>query len=77
MRDSETRFKRVPSRFSGSGISLAYLKLGIWGFKAKSGRDSGLKVCTGGRMPKIFLGITGMHEYLGRDYGIETRDSGF
>ena len=31
----------------------------------------------GGRMPKIFLGITGMHEYLGRDYGIETRDSGF
>ena len=75
MRDSETPFKRVLSKFFGIR-DFPYLKLGIWGFKAKSGRDSGLKVCAGGRMPKIFLGITGMHEYLGRDYGIETRDSG-
>ena len=40
-------------------------------FKAKSGRDSGLKVSSEGGMPKITLGITGLHEILGRDYGIE------
>ena len=48
-----------------------YLKLGIRDFKVKSGRDSGLKVYTRGGMPKITLGITGLHEILGRDYGIE------
>ena len=40
-------------------------------FKAKSGRDSGLTVSSEGGMPKITLGITGLHEILGRDYGIE------
>ena len=48
-----------------------YLNLGIRDLKAKSGRVLGLKVCLGGGMPKITLGITGLHEILGRDYGIE------
>ena len=48
-----------------------YLRLGIRDFKGKSGRDSGLKVCAGGGMPKVTLGITGLPEILGRDYGIE------
>ena len=48
-----------------------YLRLGIRDFKAKSGRDSGLKVCGGGAMPKVTLGITGLPEILGRGYGIE------
>ena len=39
--------------------------------KAKSGRVSGLKVCARGGMPKITLGITGLYEIFGRDYGIE------
>ena len=38
------------------------LKLGIWDFKAKSLRDSGLKVYVGGEMPIITLGISGFHE---------------
>lgn len=45
-----------------------YFRLGIWDFAAKSGRDSGLKVCTGGGMPHI---ATRLNEILGRDYGIE------
>ena len=48
-----------------------YLRLGIRDFKGKSGRDLGLKVCTGGGMPKVTLGITGLPENLGRDYGTE------
>ena len=48
-----------------------YLRLGIRDFKAKSGRDLGLKVCVGGGMPKVTLGITELPEILGRDYGIE------
>ena len=48
-----------------------YLKFGIWDCKAKSGRDSGMKVCAGGGMPKVTLGITELHEILGRDYRIE------
>ena len=48
-----------------------YLRLGIRDFKGKSGRDLGLKVCAGGGMPKVTLGITGLPENLGRDYGIE------
>ena len=48
-----------------------YLNLGIRDLKAKSGRVLGLKVCLGGGMPKIILRITGLHEILGRDYGIE------
>ena len=42
-------------------------KLGIRDFKAKRGRDSGLKVCTGYRIPKITLEITGLRENLNRD----------
>ena len=34
-------------------------------------RDLGLKVCAGDGMPKITLGITGLHEVLGRDYRSE------
>ena len=49
------------------------LKLGIRDFKAKSERDLGLKVCAGGGMPKITLGITGLHEVLGPDYESEKR----
>ena len=48
-----------------------YLRLGIRDLKAKSGRDSGIKVCAGGGVPKITLGITGLPEILGRDYAIE------
>ena len=47
------------------------MRLGIRDFKGKSGRDLGLKVCAGGGMPKVTLGITGLPENLGRDYGIE------
>ena len=35
------------------------LKVGTRDFKAKSGRDSCLKVCAGDGMPKISLGIMG------------------
>ena len=38
--------KRVPKSFLGIR-DFPYLKLGIWDFKAKSGRDSGLSVCGG------------------------------
>ena len=66
----EHSFKRVTKRVFGIR-DFRYLKLGIRDLKAKSGRDSGLKVCARGGMPKIALGITGLHEILGRDYGIE------
>jgi len=66
-----SRFEgRVPNRFFGIR-DFRYLKPGIRDLKEKSGRVSRLKVCTGGGMPKITLGITGLHEILGRDYGIE------
>ena len=48
-----------------------YLKHGIRDLKVKLGRVSGLKVSAGGGMPKISLGITRLHEILGRDNGIE------
>ena len=60
----------VPNRLFGIR-DFPYLKLGIRDFKTKSGRDSGLKVCLGGGMPKITLGIMGLHNILGRDYWIE------
>ena len=41
-------------------LGITGLKIGIRDFRAKSGRDSGLKVCAGGGMPKITLGITGL-----------------
>ena len=43
-----------------------YLKLGIRDLKVKQERDSGLKVCSAGVMPKITLGITGLNEIMGR-----------
>ena len=52
-----------------SGFSL--WKLEIRDFIARSGLDSWLKVCAAGVMPKITIGFTGLHEILGRDYGIE------
>ena len=52
-----------------SGFSL--LKLEIRDFTARSGLDSWLKVCAAGVMPKITIGFTGLHEILGRNYGIE------
>ena len=64
------RSKRVSNKFFGMR-DFPYLRLGIRDFKAKSGRDSGLKVCAGGGMPKVTLGITGFPAILGRDYGIE------
>ena len=62
--------KRVLNRFCGI-LDFPHLKLGIRDFKAKSERDLGLKVCAVGGMPKITLGITGLLEVLGRDYGSE------
>ena len=61
---------RVLNRFFGIR-DFPYLKLGIRNLKAKSGGVSGLKVWQGGEIPKITVGITGLHETLGRDYGIE------
>ena len=61
---------RAPNRFSRIR-DFPSLKLGIRDFTGKSGKDSGLKVCAGGGMPKIALGITGLLEILGRDYAIE------
>ena len=49
-------FRRVPNRFSGIR-DFPSLKLGVRDFTAKSGRDSGLKVCTGGGMPKMAKSI--------------------
>ena len=65
-----SRYPRVLKKFFGIR-EFPYLKLGIRDFKAKSGRDSGLKVCAGGGSPKTTRGILGLHELLGRDYGIE------
>ena len=61
---------RVPNRFLGTR-DLPYLNLGIQDLKAKSGRVSGLKLCAGGGMPKITLGITGLYEILGRITGFK------
>ena len=46
-------------------------KLEVRDFKTKSTQDSGLKVCTGGGMPKITIGIKRLLEILGQDYWIE------
>ena len=61
---------RVSNKFFGMR-DFPYLRLGIRDFKAISGRDSELKVCTGSGVPKITLRITGLPEILGRDYRIE------
>ena len=59
-----------PIGFSGSGISL--IRGSEFGkFKAKLGRESGLKVSSEGGMPEISLGITGLNEILGRNSEIK------
>ena len=64
--------RRVPNRFfSVTGISFTDLNLGMRDLKAKLEQDSGLKACLRGGMPNIILGITGLHEILGWDLGIE------
>ena len=60
--------KDPPKGFRDPGFP--YLNLRNRDLKAKSGRVFGLKVCLGGGMPKITLGITGLHEILGRDYRV-------
>ena len=60
--------ERVPDNFFGIR-DFPNLKLGIEDFKSM--RDSGMKVCTVGGMPKMTFGIPGLHEIWGRDYGIE------
>ena len=60
--------ERVPKRCFGI-LDFPYLKLGIRDLK--SGQDWGLTVCPRGGMSKITIGITELHEILGRDYGIE------
>ena len=57
--------------FRMRGQDFPDLKLGVRDFKENSARDSGLKVWSGGAMPKITIGITGLREILGRDYTIE------
>ena len=57
---------RVSNKFFGMR-DFPYLRLGIRDLKAKSGRDSGLKVCAGGGMPKVTLGIA-------RNFGSGLRD---
>ena len=61
---------RLPNRFLGT-CDFPYFKFEIRDLKAKSGRGLGLKVCTGSWTPKITLGITGLHEILGRENDIE------
>ena len=64
------RLLSVPNTFF-SIWDFPCLKLGIRDFQAKSGQDSGLKVCVGGGIPKTTLGITGLHQISGRNYRIE------
>ena len=61
---------RVPNRFLGIR-DFPHLKLGIQDLKPKSWLVSGFKVCLGGGMPKITLGITRLHEILSWYHGIE------
>ena len=56
---------------SNPGTRVLDRFFGIRDFKAKTGRDSGLKVCVRVRMPEITPGITRFQEVLVRDYGIE------
>ena len=57
-----------PNRFFGTG-DFPFFE--ARDFKWKSGRDSGLKACTGGGQPKIDIEIIGLNEIFSRDYGIE------
>ena len=65
---------------SASGRRVSNMFFGMrdfpWGsgfgiLKRNRGEIRDWKVCEGGGMPKITLGITGLPEILGRDYGIE------
>ena len=63
-------FRGSPIGFSGSGIFL--IRSSEFGnFKAKLGRDSGLKVSSEGGMPEISLGITRLNEILGQNSEIK------
>ena len=55
-------YRRVLDRFFGIRDSE---------FKSKIGTRFGIEIMFGRGMPKITLGITGLHKILGRDYGIE------
>ena len=61
--------RESPIGFSGSGISF------IWssgfGIVKQNPGSSGWKVCARVKMPEITVGITGLHELFGWDYGIE------
>ena len=85
----QVRFKSFSSKETETGnyispvsnrvfgiLDFPYGKFGIGDFKAKFGRDSGLKECAGGGIPNITLGITVpvLREISGRDYGIELED---
>ena len=48
-----------------------YFKLESENFEGKSRGDLGLRVCAGGGMPKIAIGITGLSKILGHGYSIE------
>ena len=61
---------RVSIRFFGMRY-FHNLTLGIWDFKEKSGRDSGLKVSRKVGCLKKYIRITGLHEIGAWDYGIE------
>ena len=67
---------RIPSRVFGIG-DFPYLKLEIRDMKAKCGRDSGLKVGLVLASHLAPVGITGLHQILGRYYGIEEPYWGF
>ena len=60
---------RVSIRFFGIR-DFHNLNLGIWDFKAKSGRDSGLKVSWEVGCQEKDIGITGLHKIGARDNGI-------
>ena len=51
--------ERIVNKFFGIR-HFSHFGLGIWNSKAKTGRDSVLEVCAGGRMAKATLGITGL-----------------
>ena len=55
-------YRRVLDRFFGIRDSE---------FKSKIGTRFGIEIMFGRGMPKITLGITGLHKILGRNYGIE------
>lgn len=63
---------RVPKRFFRI-LDFPYLKLWIRDFKAKRGTKFGIEIMRGMWVAKnkLTIGITGLNEILGRDYGNE------